>query len=157
MPVPEQRPRYEEIERELGSLLDGCDDATAALSTAAALLFAHLPAASWVGFYRVVAPGLLRVGPYQGGIGCLEIPFDRGVCGAAASRGETVVVPDVSAFAGHIACDPDTRSEIVVPVRDAGGRLVAVLDLDSRDLDAFGDADRIGLEGIAAALTPHLG
>lgn len=95
----------------------------------------------WTGFYRVVGPELLKIGPYQGGHGCLVIPFARGVCGAAARTGETQLVPDVDAFPGHIACASSTRSELVIPVFGAGGRLIGVLDIDSDQPDAFTPAD----------------
>jgi GAF domain-containing protein len=105
--------------------------------------FGHL----WTGFYRVVQPDrLLRVGPYQGTLGCLEIPFGKGVCGAAAAARRTVVVEDVHAFPGHITCDGRSRSEIVVPVVDRTGALIAVFDVDSEHLATFDDADREGLE-----------
>ena len=131
-------------------LLEGCDDPIAAMATTSAMLhhaFGHL----WTGFYRVVEPAtLLRVGPYQGSLGCLDIRFGRGVCGSAAADGRTVIVPDVHAFPGHITCDPRSRSEIVVPVFDAQGTLLAVLDIDSSIPDAFGEADRQGLEALVA-------
>jgi L-methionine (R)-S-oxide reductase len=131
-------------------LLEGSDDPIAGMATTSALLhhaFGHL----WTGFYRVVEPGrLLRVGPYQGSLGCLDIAFGRGVCGTAAAERRTVVVRDVHDFPGHITCDPRSRSEIVVPVFDGQGALIAVLDIDSPVLDAFGDADREGLEALVA-------
>ncbi|WP_411279015.1 GAF domain-containing protein [Gemmatimonas sp.] len=131
-------------------LLDGSDDTIAGMATVSALLhhaFGHL----WTGFYRVVEPGqLLRVGPYQGSLGCQEIAFGRGVCGTAASERRTVVVADVHDFTGHISCDPRSRSEIVVPVFDASGVLIAVLDIDSSVPAAFGEADRDGLEKLVA-------
>lgn len=131
-------------------LLEGSDDPIAAMATTSALLhhaFGHL----WTGFYRVVTPdALLRVGPYQGSLGCLEIQFGRGVCGTAAAERRTVVVADVHAFPGHITCDPRSRSEIVVPVVDQHGALIAVLDIDSSVPDAFGPADQIGLESLVA-------
>ncbi|MBM9593697.1 GAF domain-containing protein [Rhodobacteraceae bacterium MCCB 386] len=102
----------------------------------------------WTGFYRVVAPDLLKIGPYQGGHGCLTIPFSRGVCGAAARTREVQIVPDVEAFPGHIACAASTRSEIVLPVLDAQGELIAVFDVDSDRPDAFGEADAEGLARI---------
>jgi len=106
----------------------------------------------WTGFYRVTAPELLKIGPYQGGHGCLVIPFSRGVCGAAARTGEVQIVADVAAFDGHIACSSTTRSEIVLPVRDAAGRLIAVFDIDSNRPGAFDTADAEGLGAILAAV-----
>lgn len=147
---------YREARAELASLLDGVDDPVAAMASAASVLHHRIERASWTGFYRVVAPGLLRIGPYQGPPGCIEIPFDRGVCGAAARTGESQVVADVHAFPGHIACDERARSEIVVPVRDRDGRLIAVLDIDSHHPAAFDDGDRVGLESIADLLSGHL-
>jgi len=102
----------------------------------------------WTGFYRVVEPSLLKVGPYQGSHGCLTISFDRGVCGAAARLRQTQIVPDVHAFPGHIACSTSTRSEIVVPVMAPDGTLVAVLDVDSDQPGAFDEVDAAGLEEI---------
>ena len=147
---------YREALRELDAVLAGVADPITAMSTCAAVLHHRLPYASWTGFYRVAAPGLLRVGPYQGPLGCLEIPFDRGVCGAAARQGATQVVPDVGAFPGHIACDAAARSEIVIPVRDCQGDLVAVLDVDSHQPAAFDDLDRDGLERVAERLSACL-
>ena len=97
-------------------------------------------------------PGELVVGPYQGTLGCLRIPFGKGVCGACADRKESIIVPDVHAFPGHIACDSRTNSEIVVPVFDANGALVAILDVDSEQPDAFDEVDRLGLENICRTL-----
>lgn len=147
---------YDRTLRDLVALIDGLDDPIAAMASAAGVLKEALPRASWIGFYRVVAPRLLRVGPYQGPVGCLEIPFDRGVCGAAARERRTQLVPDVHAFPGHIACDAAARSEVVVPVFDARGELAAVLDLDSREPAAFDEEDSRGLERIAAALSPAM-
>ena len=101
----------------------------------------------WTGFYRVCADRLI-IGPYIGTVGCLQIEFGRGVCGTAAERRETIVVPDVNEFPGHIACDPNSKSEIVVPVFGREGELIAVLDVDSDRLDAFDEVDREGLERI---------
>lgn len=147
---------YEELGRALWATLEGITDPIAAMATMSALLhhgFGHL----WTGFYRVVAPDLLRVGPYQGTLGCLEIRFGKGVCGTAAAERRTVVVPDVHAFAGHITCDARSRSEIVVPVFDAAGTLVAVLDIDSDKPETFDDVDRQHLEGFMTwfAQIPH--
>jgi len=152
----EKRARYADLRRDLAAVLDGLDDPVAAMATAACLVHFAFPQASWSGFYRVVAPGLLRVGPYQGPLGCLEIPFDRGVCGAAARERASQLVPDVDAFPGHIACDAAARSELVVPVDDRRGELVAVLDVDSREPAAFDEEDRAGLEAVAELLSAHL-
>jgi L-methionine (R)-S-oxide reductase len=147
---------YDEAARELAAVLAGVDDPITAMATCAAVLHHKIPYSSWTGFYRVVAPRLLRIGPYQGGIGCLEIPFDRGVCGAAARTMRPQIVPDVHQFPGHIACDAAARSEIVIPVCDRDGRLVAVLDVDSHQPASFDEIDRQGLERIVAVLGPSL-
>lgn len=147
---------YREITMELGAVLDGLEDPIAAMASCACILKERLPYASWAGFYRVVAPGLLRVGPYQGPLGCLEIPFERGVCGAAARERAIQLVPDVHAFPGHIACDASARSEIVVPIFDPAGELIAVLDLDSHEPEAFDETDQEGLERVAALLRPSM-
>lgn len=152
----EKQELYREISAELGAVLAGLEDPIAAMASCACILKERLPYASWVGFYRAVAPGLLRVGPYQGPLGCLEISFDRGVCGAAARERVTQLVPDVHAFPGHIACDAAARSEIVVPVFAPGGELIAVLDLDSYAPAAFDETDQEGLERVAALLRPAL-
>ncbi|MEO0819413.1 MAG: GAF domain-containing protein, partial [Pseudomonadota bacterium] len=102
----------------------------------------------WTGFYRVTEPGLLKIGPYQGGHGCLQIPFDKGVCGAAARTGTIQLVDDVEAFPGHIACASSTRSEIVLPVRNAAGALIGVLDIDSDQPAAFTREDSERLSDI---------
>jgi len=147
---------YGETLAELSGVLDGMDDSITAMATCAAVLYTKIPYVSWAGFYRVVAPRLLRVGPYQGEIGCLEIPFDRGVCGAAAREERTQLVPDVHAFPGHIACDAAARSEIVVPIHAPDGGLVAVLDVDSHQPAAFDEIDRSYLEKVVEALRPCL-
>ncbi len=145
----DKRTIYEEAAREIRAILSEESETIARMSTVCSILKKALPWASWVGFYRKIGPELLAVGPYQGEIGCLRIPFERGVCGAAARTGITQVVPDVHAFPGHIACDATARSEIVVPIRDRSGELVAVLDLDSRLPAAFDDVDRSYLEELA--------
>jgi L-methionine (R)-S-oxide reductase len=141
---------YDQLRAHVDAVLEGIGDPIAAMATIGALLhhgFGHL----WTGFYRVVEPGrLLRVGPYQGTLGCLEIVFGRGVCGTAALERRTIVVPDVHAFPGHITCDARSVSEIVVPVFAAGGELIAVLDIDSDRPAAFDDEDRVGLERLMA-------
>ena len=141
---------YSELRAHVAAVLEGIDDQVAAMATVSALVhhaFGHL----WTGFYRVVEPGrLLRVGPYQGTLGCLEIAFGRGVCGTAAAEARSVVVDDVHAFPGHIACDARSASEIVVPVFDPRGALIAVFDIDSATPAAFDDRDREGLEQLLA-------
>ncbi len=143
---------YKELEAHCLAVLEGIHDDVAKMATVSCLVhnaFGHL----WTGFYRVVEPdALLRVGPYQGTLGCLEIRFGRGVCGTAAAERRTQVVPDVEQFPGHIACDGRARSEIVVPVVDAAGRLIAVFDVDSTELATFDDEDRRGLERLLAAV-----
>ncbi len=145
IPKPEA---YHQLDGHVRAVLDGVSDPIAAMATISALVhhaFGHL----WTGFYRVVTPGaLLRVGPYQGTLGCLEIAVGRGVCGTAAAERQTLVVPDVDAFPGHISCDARARSEIVVPVFGADGELLAVLDVDAAERDAFDAADAAGLERI---------
>ena len=106
------------------------------------------PRFDWTGFYRVTGPELLKIGPYQGGHGCLVIPFSRGVCGAAARTQQAQLVPDVDAFPGHIACASSTRSELVLPVFGLGKRLIGVLDIDSDQPDAFTDQDAAELQRI---------
>ena len=118
------------------ALTDGEDDAIAIMATLAGELYHSVEGFDWVGFYRVTAPQMLKIGPYQGGHGCLQIPFDRGVCGAAARQAQTQLVDDVDAFPGHIACASSTRSELVVPCFNRQGDVFAVLDIDS-DQPAF--------------------
>jgi GAF domain-containing protein len=157
MEADAKRELYRRVRSQLDALLDGQTDPVAAMASCCSVLHEALPYASWTGFYRVVEPELLRVGPYQGPPGCLEIRFGEGVCGAAAAEERSQVVADVHAFPGHIACDPQARSEIVVPVHDGGGRLTAVLDVDSHQPGAFDEADRDGLERLASLLSRHLG
>lgn len=147
---------YSSIRSELAALLKGLEDPVAVMASAAAVIHGQLSYSSWTGFYRVVAPDLLRVGPYQGPVGCIDIPFGGGVCGSAARDERTYVVPDVHAFPGHIACDAAARSEIVVPVFAADGTLAAVLDLDSQQPAAFDEEDRRALEDVAKLLRQHL-
>ncbi len=146
---------YEAASSEAVALLRGETDVIARMSTICSILKRCIPTASWVGFYRVLAPKMLAVGPYQGEVGCLRIPFDRGVCGAAARTGAPQIIADVHAFPGHIACDASTRSEIVVPVFDRAGVLIAVLDLDSREPAAFDEVDRAHLEILATFVCPE--
>ena len=149
----DKRARYAEVADEIAAVLEGEADRTARMATISAMLGqAFGERFFWTGFYVVDAAkgDELVVGPYQGTLGCLRIVFGRGVCGAAAARGQTLVVDDVHAFPGHIACDGRSRSEIVIPVRDAGGELIAVLDVDSTEPAAFDADDRAGLETIVA-------
>jgi L-methionine (R)-S-oxide reductase len=124
-------------------------DDIALMSTINSILSHRFPHYFWTGFYRVCADRLV-VGPYVGTVGCLQIEFGRGVCGVAAERRETIIVPDVQQFPGHIACDPNSKSEIVVPVFGRDRTLIAVLDVDSDQLNAFDEEDREGLERIVA-------
>lgn len=144
---------YEECNRSIVAIWRaeggaGLDD-IALMATISSLLASRFPYFYWTGFYRVCGERLV-IGPYIGTVGCLQIEFGKGVCGTAAARRETVIVPDVERFPGHIACDPLSRSEIVVPVFGPDGELIAVLDVDSDRLDAFDEDDRAGLEGIVA-------
>ncbi|MBS0376507.1 MAG: GAF domain-containing protein [Proteobacteria bacterium] len=141
---------YAELHQALAGLLAGERDPIANLANAAALLYGMLPDLNWAGFYLVRDGGLV-VGPFQGQPACVRIAIGQGVCGTAAARRETVVVPDVHAFPGHIACDAASNSEIVVPLL-VGTRLAGVLDLDSPRLGRFGAADARGLEAFAARL-----
>lgn len=142
---------YDTISREILAVLDGETDRTARMATVASLLHdAFSDRFIWTGFYVVdpEKPQELVVGPYQGRLGCLRIAFGRGVCGTAAATGETQIVADVHAFDGHIACDVRSESEIVVPVRDASGALIAVLDIDAAKKSAFDEDDAKALEAL---------
>ncbi|MBM3494403.1 MAG: GAF domain-containing protein [Armatimonadetes bacterium] len=144
---------YAEVLDRIGRLIEGETDEIAVMATVACELHHAFDRFHWTGFYRVVSPGLLKVGPYQGGHGCLTIPFGRGVCGAAARERKTQLVRDVRLAAHHIACSSSTLSEIVVPVLDAAGEVRAVLDVDSDDLGAFDETDREWLEHICALVS----
>ena len=150
--------RWRDLHAQISAVVEGEPSRTARYATAASMLRQAMgPRFFWVGFY-VVDPERsteLVVGPYQGTLGCLRIPFGRGVCGTAAAERRTIIVPDVHAFPGHIACDAASRSEIVVPVFAPDGALAAVLDVDSTEPDAFDEVDRIGLEMICADLLGH--
>jgi GAF domain-containing protein len=141
---------YPSLARTIAALTAGETDAVALMATLACEIHAADARFDWTGFYRVTEPGVLKIGPYQGGHGCLVIPFTRGVCGAAAREGRTQLVADVAAFPGHIACAASTRSELVIPVFGAGGRLLGVLDIDSNLPAAFTEEDVTALEGILA-------
>lgn len=147
--------RYAALRREIAAVIAGEPNAIARYATAACLLTQGFPGRFlWTGFYLVdpAKPDELVVGPYQGTLGCLRIAFGKGVCGTAAASGRTVLVPDVHAFPGHIACDSRSNSEIVVPVFDAAGRLAGVLDIDSEAFGAFDAEDQAALEAICGEL-----
>lgn len=139
---------YDALAARIAALTDGIEDEIALMATLACEVHHADDRFDWTGFYRVTAPELLTVGPYQGGHGCLSIPFSQGVCGAAARTGQVQLVPDVDAFDGHIACSSTTRSELVLPVRDASGDLIGVFDIDSNQPDAFTDEDAARLAAI---------
>ena len=141
---------YSLMNKQLLSLTEGVEDGISNLANASALLFHTLEGLNWAGFY-LYKEGALLLGPFQGKTACTKIPMGKGVCGTAAEKGETIVVPDVHAFPGHIACDGDSNSEIVIPLY-LRGSLYGVLDIDSPLLDRFSEADREGLELFARTL-----
>ena len=147
---------YPALAARIAALTAGETDEVALMATVAAELHHADTRFDWTGFYRVTDPGTLKIGPYQGGHGCLVIPFSRGVCGAAARTREVQLVPDVEAFPGHIACSSSTRSEIVLPVIGADDRLIGVLDIDSNRPDAFTETDAARLTEILDATFGHL-
>ena len=146
------RADYPLLAKTIASLTEAEDDPIALMATVVCELHHADARFDWTGFYRVVGPEMLKIGPYQGGHGCLVIPFSRGVCGAAARCGEVQIVADVDAFAGHIACASSTRSEIVLPVWNAAGALIAVLDIDSDQPGAFDSDDARALGEILSAV-----
>lgn len=155
MTPEEKQAQYRQLQREIEAVIVGETSRTARFATASCLIAeAFRPRFFWTGFYEVdpLKPNELVIGPYQGSMGCLRIPFGKGVCGTVAVTLETQLVQDVHAFEGHIACDSRTNSEIVVPVFDADGKLAAVLDVDSEEPGAFDEIDRAGLEAIARIL-----
>ncbi|HEY8616319.1 GAF domain-containing protein [Phenylobacterium sp.] len=149
--------RYAAVAEEIASVLEGEKNLTARMATVASMLANSFEDYFWTGFYVVDPdkPDELVVGPYQGTLGCLRIAFGRGVCGAAARSRQTQVVPDVHAFPGHIACDSRSASEIVVPVVDSQGQLIAVFDVDSERPDAFDEVDAEWLERILLRTFAH--
>ena len=144
------RVNYTDLATTIKALTEGETDTVALMATVACEVHHSDDRFDWTGFYRVTAPELLKIGPYQGGHGCLVIPFSRGVCGAAARTGQVQLVPDVEAFPGHIACSSSTRSEIVLPVVNGAGKLLGVFDIDSDQPDAFTTADAEALQSILA-------
>lgn len=153
---------YSLLLAQLSALLEDEPNLTANLANASALLYAELPELNWAGFYfvgpsrKAGAAEELILGPFQGKPACLRLPFNRGVCGTAWAQNTTQIVADVHAFAGHIACDSASQSEIVVPLRDGGGRVTGVLDLDSPRKGRFNEEDRLGLEAFCRVLEERL-
>jgi GAF domain-containing protein len=143
--------RYIRVAEQLRELFVSTRDPMARMATAAALLHAKMNGFFWTGWY-LLNDGELTVGPYQGSLACLVLPAHQGVCWAGIDRGEALIVPDVHAFPGHVACDSRSRSEIVIPLRDASGAVVGVLDVDSERPGHFDEADREGLEAVAALI-----
>ncbi len=151
MDARQKRARYDRVAQQLKELFGATREPHARMATAAALLHAKMDGFFWVGWY-LLRDGELTVGPYQGPLACLVLEAHRGACWAAIDRAESVVIPDVHAFPGHIACDSRSRSEIVVPVRAGAGAVVGVLDVDSERLANFDETDRDCLETIAALI-----
>lgn len=147
---------YDMLVRQVDALIEGETNEMAVLANVSAALHDAFPDRFfWVGFYMVHGDELL-LGPFQGPVACFHIGYGKGVCGTAWQRGETIIVPDVEAFPGHIACSSLSRSEIVVPVKGADGSVRGVIDIDSRDLDAFGQTDKVYLEQVAGLVARHL-
>ena len=144
------RVNYTDLAASIKALTEGEADTVALMATVACEVHHSDDRFDWTGFYRVTAPELLKIGPYQGGHGCLVIPFSRGVCGAAARTGQVQLGPDVEACPGHIACSSSTRSEIVLPVVNGAGKLLGVFDIDSDQPDAFTAEDADALQSILA-------
>lgn len=143
---------YGDLAQTIGALTEDETDEVALMATVVCEVHHADTRFDWTGFYRVTEPELLKIGPYQGGHGCLVIPFSRGVCGAAARSGEVQLVADVEAFPDHIACASSTRSELVLPVRNAAGDLIAVFDIDSDQADAFSQQDATALADILTSV-----
>jgi GAF domain-containing protein len=151
--MTEKSKRYADVAAEIAATIEGETHLIARMATVSNILHHAFDHFFWTGFYLVDPdkPDELVIGPYQGTLGCLRIPFGKGVCGAAAARRQTVIVPDVHEFPGHIACDSRSESEIVVPVFDARGRLIAVFDVDSDAKAMFDETDAVELEKILSA------
>ena len=147
--------RYERIKEQLIPLFKQVEDPTSRMASAVALLKNKFDYFYWVGFYRFVRNRLL-VGPYQGTLACMELEKDRGVIWHGINTGQSVIVPDVNKFPGHIACDSRSKSEVVAPVKDRTGNIVAILDVDSKDFNSFNEDDKKGLEMIAGLIYKNL-
>ena len=143
---------YTDLRQLVLAVCDGETDQVALMATVACEVHHSDARFDWTGFYRVTAPNLLKIGPYQGGHGCLQITFDRGVCGAAARTGQVQLVDDVDAFPSHIACASSTRSELVIPFYDAQGALIGVFDIDSDQPAAFDQNDADQLQSLLSAV-----
>ena len=154
MMTTEKEQKYRLLTEQVRSLIAGEEDAVAVMANVCAAIHEAM-GFFWTGFYRVVDDELL-LGPFQGPVACVHIGYGRGVCGTAWQRRETIVVPDVEQFPGHIACSSLSRSEIVVPVFSGGGEVVAVLDIDSKELATFDDIDRQYLEAIVQAVSAQV-
>jgi GAF domain-containing protein len=148
--MTEKEKKYSLLTEQIKSLTEGETDAIAVMANVCAAIQQEM-GFFWTGFYRVVDKELL-LGPFQGPVACMHIPYGKGVCGSAWKRRETIVVPDVEQFPGHIACSSLSRSEIVVPLFSADGEVTAVLDIDSKELATFDDVDRIYLEAICGLI-----
>ena len=148
--------RYSRIEAQLEELLKKDGDAISKMATIVAVLHPKMPHFFWTGFYRLVDTDLIA-GPYQGPVACQTLDRRKGVCRACVDRCESIIVPDVEAFPGHVVCDSRSKSEIVIPVRDSKGNVIAVLDVDSDRLNAFDETDRKGLEKIIAVFSRNSG
>lgn len=153
LPAAEKAARYELVHAQIESVIGDEPDLLACMTAVVCLLHNAFPYYYWTGFYRRISEGELLVGPFQGTMGCVRIAFGRGVCGTVAEEGRTAIVPDVSDFPGHIACDAASASEIVVPLLDSAGEVIGVLDVDSDRLDAFDETDRTWLERILEGLS----
>lgn len=156
METTEKQALYNEVLNNIQALIKGETDAIAIMATVTCELHQQFDYFDWTGFYRVIAPQLLKIGPYQGTHGCLTIPFDRGVCGAAARTQETQLIADVNKITDHIACSSSTQSEIVVPVLNKQKTLIAVLDVDSNTLNAFDNIDQMQLERVCQLIEQQL-
>src|SRR5210317_1068170 len=143
---------YTALAKSIASLTEGETDVVSLMATVACEVHHADDRFDWTGFYRVTAPEILKIGPYQGGHGCLVIPFSRGVCGAAARSRSVQLVPDVDVFPGHIACASSTRSELVLPVENAAGELLGVFDIDSDQPDAFSAEDATAMRDILTSV-----
>ncbi len=150
------RVKYDDLGKTIAALTDGETDLVALMATVVCEVHHSDDRFDWTGFYRNVGDGLLKIGPYQGGHGCLRIPFSRGVCGAAARSGQVQLVADVEVFAGHIACAASTRSELVLPVFDHAGALLGVFDIDSNQAGAFDQVDADQMAKILATVFGRL-